>query len=98
MRDMRAGLIPTDGLPMHDDRHLNMAGHKGWAERAFMIMTAEELDAVGTSLTASRLLLAAAVLAAACSSGGDGGGSGGSGGTSGTRRIGRDPEAAGARR
>ena len=28
MRDMRAGLIPTDGLPMHDDRHLNMAGHK----------------------------------------------------------------------
>jgi hypothetical protein len=39
MRDMRAGLISTDGLPMHDDRHLNMAGHKGWAERAFMIMT-----------------------------------------------------------
>ena len=38
MRDMRAGLISTDGLPMHDDRHLNMAGHKGWAERAFMIM------------------------------------------------------------
>jgi hypothetical protein len=37
---------------------------------------------VGTSLTASRLLLAAAVLAAACSNGGDGGGSaGGSGGT-----------------
>jgi hypothetical protein len=39
MRDNRAGLIPTDGLPMHDDRHLNMAGHKLWAERAFMIMT-----------------------------------------------------------
>jgi len=39
MRDMRAGLIPTDGLPMHDDRHLNMAGHKGWAERAFMFMS-----------------------------------------------------------
>lgn len=39
MRDMRAGLIPTDGLPMQDDRHLNMAGHKAWAERAFEIMT-----------------------------------------------------------
>jgi hypothetical protein len=39
MRDMRAGLIPTDGLAMEDDRHLNMAGHKMWAERAFMIMT-----------------------------------------------------------
>jgi hypothetical protein len=39
MRDGRAGLIPTDGLAMHDDRHLNMAGHKLWAERAFMIMT-----------------------------------------------------------
>ena len=38
MRDPRAALIPTDGLAMHDDRHLNMAGHKLWAERAFQIM------------------------------------------------------------
>jgi hypothetical protein len=37
-RDKRAGLIPTDGLPMQDDRHLDMAGQKMWAERAFTIM------------------------------------------------------------
>jgi hypothetical protein len=43
---------------------------------------------VGASLTTSRLLLAAAVLAAACSSGGDGGGSGGSGGSGGTSGAG----------
>jgi hypothetical protein len=39
MRDPRTGLIPTNGLGMEDDRHLNMAGQKLWAERAFMIMS-----------------------------------------------------------
>ena len=33
------GAHPHHGLPMQDDRHLNMAGHKLWAERAFMIMS-----------------------------------------------------------
>jgi hypothetical protein len=37
-RDPRTALIPTAGLSMEDDRHLNMAGQKLWAERAFMIM------------------------------------------------------------
>ena len=37
-RDTRAALIPTDGLPMQDDRHLNLEGHKTWAERAMNIM------------------------------------------------------------
>ena len=37
-RDPRTGLIPTTGLGMQDDRHLNMAGQKLWAERALMIM------------------------------------------------------------
>jgi hypothetical protein len=36
---MRAAVIPTDGLPMEDDRHLNMAGHKMWAERGFKLMS-----------------------------------------------------------
>ena len=31
-------LIPTDDLPMQDDHHFNMLGHKLWAERAFAIM------------------------------------------------------------
>jgi hypothetical protein len=34
----RSALIPTDGLPMEDDHHFNMAGHKAWAERAIEIM------------------------------------------------------------
>jgi hypothetical protein len=33
-----AAVIPTDGLPMQDDHHFNMAGHKGWAERAIDIL------------------------------------------------------------
>jgi hypothetical protein len=37
-RDPRTGLIPTADLGMQDDRHLNMAGQKLWAERALMIM------------------------------------------------------------
>jgi hypothetical protein len=37
-RDPRTGFIPTMGLSMTDDRHLNMAGQKLWAERALMIM------------------------------------------------------------
>jgi carbohydrate esterase-like sialic acid-specific acetylesterase len=35
----RAGVISTNGLPMEDDRHLNMAGHKMWAERGFQILS-----------------------------------------------------------
>jgi hypothetical protein len=38
-KDARSTIIPTDGLPMEDDRHLNMLGHKTWAERAFKLMT-----------------------------------------------------------
>jgi hypothetical protein len=38
MRDPRTALIPSAGLSMQDDRHLDMAGQKLWAERAFMIM------------------------------------------------------------
>jgi hypothetical protein len=34
----RAAVIPTDGLPMQDTHHFNMAGHKGWAERAIDIL------------------------------------------------------------
>jgi hypothetical protein len=34
----KGAVISTDGLPMQDDRHLNMAGHHMWAERAFTIM------------------------------------------------------------
>ncbi|HEY0712542.1 MAG TPA: sialate O-acetylesterase, partial [Polyangia bacterium] len=33
-----SAVIPTDGLPMQDDRHLNIQGHKTWAERGFAIM------------------------------------------------------------
>ena len=34
----RSAIIPTDGLPMQDTHHFNMAGHKGWAERAIGIL------------------------------------------------------------
>ena len=37
-RDPRSAIIPTTGLPMEDDRHLNLAGHKQWAERALKLM------------------------------------------------------------
>jgi hypothetical protein len=37
-RDMRSAIIPTNNLPMEDDRHLNMAGHKMWAERGLKIL------------------------------------------------------------
>ncbi len=33
-----AALIPTEGLTMQDDHHLDRTGHKGWAERGFSIM------------------------------------------------------------
>jgi hypothetical protein len=33
-----AALIPTDGLPMQDDHHYNMAGHKEWAARGFQLL------------------------------------------------------------
>jgi hypothetical protein len=38
MKTTRAAVISTAGLPMEDDRHLNMTGHKTWAERGYMIM------------------------------------------------------------
>jgi hypothetical protein len=38
MKTTRAAVIPTTGLPMEDDRHLNMAGHKMWAERGYGLM------------------------------------------------------------
>jgi Carbohydrate esterase, sialic acid-specific acetylesterase len=28
-------LVPTEGIPMQDNHHYNMAGHKLWSERAF---------------------------------------------------------------
>ena len=31
-------LIPTTGLPMQDDHHFNLAGHKLWSERAMGIL------------------------------------------------------------
>jgi hypothetical protein len=31
----KAVLVPTDGIPMQDNHHYDMAGHKLWAERAF---------------------------------------------------------------
>jgi hypothetical protein len=34
----RAVLIPTDGLPMFDDHHYNLAGYKLWAERGFALL------------------------------------------------------------
>lgn len=34
----RSAVIPTDGLPMQDTHHFDMAGHKGWAERAVGIL------------------------------------------------------------
>ena len=34
----RSAVIPTDGLPMQDTHHFDMAGHKGWAERAVQIL------------------------------------------------------------
>ena len=38
MKTTRAAVIPTTGLPMEDDRHLNMSGHKMWAERGYGLM------------------------------------------------------------
>jgi hypothetical protein len=34
----RSAIIPTDGLPMSDNHHFNLAGYKMWAERAFAII------------------------------------------------------------
>jgi Carbohydrate esterase, sialic acid-specific acetylesterase len=34
----KAALIPTEDLPMEDDHHFNMLGHKLWAERALTIV------------------------------------------------------------
>jgi hypothetical protein len=38
-----AVLIPTDGIPMQDNHHYNMAGHQLWAERAFAALTMNHL-------------------------------------------------------
>ena len=35
---MRAAVVPTDGLPMQDTHHYDMAGHKEWAARAIAIL------------------------------------------------------------
>ncbi len=34
----RSLIIPTDGLPMSDNHHFDLAGYKQWAERAFALM------------------------------------------------------------
>ena len=39
----RAVLVPTDGLPMQDNHHFNMAGHKQWAECAFELLAQKNL-------------------------------------------------------
>jgi hypothetical protein len=38
MRIQNLAIIPTDGLPMIDDHHFDMTGHKIWAERGIQIM------------------------------------------------------------
>jgi hypothetical protein len=39
----RAGLIPSEGLPMTDDHHYNLVGYKLWAERGFDILKMKDL-------------------------------------------------------
>jgi hypothetical protein len=39
----RALLIPNDGIPMEDDHHFNLTGHKLWAERVFQALSASAL-------------------------------------------------------
>jgi hypothetical protein len=34
----RAAIIPTDGLPMQDDHHYDLTGHKLWAERGMRLL------------------------------------------------------------
>jgi hypothetical protein len=34
----RSALIPTEGLPLEDDHHFSLVGHKLWAERALQIL------------------------------------------------------------
>jgi hypothetical protein len=34
----RSALIPTEELPLEDDHHFNLQGHKTWAERAITIL------------------------------------------------------------
>jgi hypothetical protein len=34
----RAAIIPTDDIPIHDDHHFNLQGHKDWADRALRII------------------------------------------------------------
>jgi hypothetical protein len=36
-------LIPTDGIPMQDNHHFNMTGHRLWVDRAFAGMAAKGL-------------------------------------------------------
>ena len=39
----RSVLIPTEGIPMFDDHHYNLAGYKMWAERGFALLQAANL-------------------------------------------------------
>jgi hypothetical protein len=34
----RSALIPTDGFPMQDTHHFNLAGHKLWAEAGIKLL------------------------------------------------------------
>ncbi len=49
----RAGLIPSEGLPMSDDHHYNLVGYKLWAERGFQIMRMKELVPWATTVPES---------------------------------------------
>jgi hypothetical protein len=39
----RSVLVPTDGIPMQDNHHFNLVGHRMWAERAFAGMAKGDL-------------------------------------------------------
>ena len=37
-RVYRSALIPTEDIPLEDDHHFNLTGHKLWAERGIQIL------------------------------------------------------------
>jgi hypothetical protein len=37
----RSAVIPTDGLPMEDDHHYNMLGHRLWADRGMALLVGQ---------------------------------------------------------
>ena len=41
LRSNRAVVIPTDGLPMQDDHHYDMQGHKIWADRGVALLVSQ---------------------------------------------------------